>query len=246
MNLGSDDLVAAFSPDSDQVYATATGDDAVMVTFDTTSMRVRENRVFMGSEVSVLLPHPTDGSVIALAADGSFLRVVPDTHERLASGYLELSSRQDLVAALSPDGSSLALPDPSDNVRLLDLDRRRWIPARSQSSLGTELRYAPDGSQFASVQRGLIRLWDGQTGEHEANLPLPTRTADASISYLPDSTGLLVAATDGRTWTVDTRLSAWVKRACRIAGRNLTRAEWKQFFPNRAYQVACRQWPAPS
>ena len=51
-------------------------------------------------------------------------------------------------------------------------------------------------------------------------------------------------ALDGRTWTVDTRTDTWVQRACKTAGRNLTRGEWKQFFPNRPYQVTCRQWPA--
>jgi hypothetical protein len=33
-------------------------------------------------------------------------------------------------------------------------------------------------------------------------------------------------------------------RACRIAGRNLTRDEWEQYYPNRPYEVTCRQWPA--
>jgi hypothetical protein len=64
-----------------------------------------------------------------------------------------------------------------------------------------------------------------------------------SVSYLSDSTGIRIAATDGRTWSVDTRTSAWVQRACRTAGRNLTQAEWKQYFPNMRYESTCPQWP---
>ena len=73
---------------------------------------------------------------------------------------------------------------------------------------------------------------------------LPAGTPEAWLSYLPDGTGLLVTAVDGSTWTVDTRPSAWLERACRTAGRNLTRGEWKEYFPNRPYEVTCRQWPA--
>jgi len=69
-------------------------------------------------------------------------------------------------------------------------------------------------------------------------------TTDASISYLPDSSGLLIAAKDGTTWTVNTRLSTWASRACTVAGRNLTRQEWQQFFPGSAYRVTCPKWPA--
>jgi hypothetical protein len=67
---------------------------------------------------------------------------------------------------------------------------------------------------------------------------------DVSIAYLPDSSGLLLSATDGRTWTVKTRVATWVQRACRIAGRNLTRAEWRRYFPDRPYELTCPQWPA--
>jgi hypothetical protein len=100
-----------------------------------------------------------------------------------------------------------------------------------------------------------IGLWDGRTGGHQASIPLGSLAASAeqstgtlgtgsSIAYLPDGSGLLIASADGRTWVVDTRMSTWVERACRIAGRNLTRAEWDEFFPSRPYQVACPQWPS--
>ena len=89
-----------------------------------------------------------------------------------------------------------------------------------------------------------IRLWDGRTGAYQAGIPLPDPPTGATVSYLPDGAGLLVSALDGRTWTVDTRLATWVERACRIAGRNLARDEWRQFFADRPYEVTCPQWPA--
>ena len=64
------------------------------------------------------------------------------------------------------------------------------------------------------------------------------------MSYLPDSSSVLVAGIDGRTWTVDTSLDSWLDRACAIAGRNLSRKEWTEYFPSRVYEVTCSQWPA--
>ena len=111
--------------------------------------------------------------------------------------------------------------------------------------VGTEpISYAPDGNQFAAVVAGRIRLWDGRTGAYQAGIPLPDNTGDAEASYFPDGAGLLVSALDGRTWTEDTRPTAEVERACRVAGRGLTQNEWEQFFPDQPYEVTCRQWPA--
>ena len=54
----------------------------------------------------------------------------------------------------------------------------------------------------------------------------------------------MIASTDGRTWTADTRVDRWDDRACAIAGRNLSLAEWETYFPNAAYERTCRQWPS--
>ena len=77
-----------------------------------------------------------------------------------------------------------------------------------------------------------------------ANSPLPADAEDVSIAYLADSSGLVIAAADGRTWTADTRTGTWTERACTIAGRNLTQGEWTQFFPSRPYHATCPRWPA--
>jgi hypothetical protein len=54
---------------------------------------------------------------------------------------------------------------------------------------------------------------------------------------------LVVASTDGRTWTVDTRIDQWDDRACAIAARNLSVEEWEEYFPNVPYERTCPQWP---
>jgi hypothetical protein len=105
---------------------------------------------------------------------------------------------------------------------------------------------SPDGTQFASVAGDEITLFDGSTGARQGALRLPSPTPQPRITYLPDSSGLLVAGVDGRTWTVDTRRSSWIDRACTVAGRNLTLEEWEEHFPRRPYEVTCEEWPAPA
>jgi hypothetical protein len=48
----------------------------------------------------------------------------------------------------------------------------------------------------------------------------------------------------GRPILWDLEPAHWEQTACRLAGRNLTRAEWAQYLPGRAYEVTCPQWPS--
>jgi WD40 repeat protein len=235
------EVLAAFSGDSRTIYVRTSG--SAIGTLHTTSLRPAYDDIELARYPRALLPHP-DGSVIALLDDGSFLRVKPETGEIVTHEPPGLLPTEDQAGVLSPDGTRMAVSDAYHSVRLLDLETRQWLGSNSQTPVGSELFYAPDGGQFATLQPERVRLWDGRTGEYQASLPLPSRTAQLSITYLPDSSGLIIATTDGRTWVVDTRTNMWVQRACSIAGRNLTQADWQHFFPNQSYEVTCPEWPA--
>ena len=42
---------------------------------------------------------------------------------------------------------------------------------------------------------------------------------------------------DGVAWDVDP--AVWRQRACAVARRTLTQAEWQEFLPSRPYEPAC-------
>ena len=42
---------------------------------------------------------------------------------------------------------------------------------------------------------------------------------------------------------VDVNPQLWIQRTCERVGRNFTRAEWAQYFPNEEYRKTCEQWP---
>lgn len=237
-----DELLVAVGPGGDEVYVSA---DTTFRTLERQSLRPTYDDIVLDDPPIAILPHPGDGSVVILMLGGGLLRVDPETGAMLSTGPPGLLTPEDQrTAALSPSGSSMAATDAQYNVRLLDLDTLEWIGSDARTP-GDQLTYAPDGSQFAALQADRIRVWDGRTGVYQASLALPADlTTDPSISYLPDSSGLLVTANDGRAWKVNTRTRTWVERACRIAGRNLTQSEWQQFFPGSPYRITCPQWPA--
>lgn len=237
-----DPNVAAFGrrPDLVHVY-----DDTGLHTLTTESLRPANAPVPAEGERPVaLLTHPLDGSVFVIDWDGSFVRVDPTSGEVIASAPEGFLSREDATGVISPDGSRMAVTGPGLLVRLIEVDKQKYVGTDSRTPWGESPAYAPDGSQFALVQGERIRLWDGHTGEYAASLPLPSRVGTYSITYRSDSSGLVIASTDGRTWTADTRTNTWVEQACAIAGRNLTDDEWSQFFPSRPNEPTCPQWPS--
>jgi hypothetical protein len=48
-----------------------------------------------------------------------------------------------------------------------------------------------------------------------------------------------VAAPPFPTMVWDVNPTSWRARACAVAGRALTRAEWDEFLPGRPYQDVC-------
>lgn len=231
---------ATFSHDAEYVFV---HDGTSLYTLDRTSLRPAYPPTAAVSDSGDLVSHP-DGSVFVLHRyDGSFIRVDPRTGNVVDTAAPGLLSSEDVHGVMSPDGTRMMVAGPGVRVRLLDVEQKAYVGPDSEWQWGAPA-FAPDDSQYAVAEEGRIRLWDGRTGEYQASLPLPSRVGTYSIAYRPDSKALVIASTDGRTWTADTRIGQWDVRACATAGRNLTLEEWEQYFPNVPYERTCPQWPA--
>jgi WD40 repeat protein/DNA-binding SARP family transcriptional activator len=181
-----------------------------------------------------------DGSQLAAAGvdQGTLIRDV-------RSGRLVRRLRnQDFArtVAYSPDGALLA-------VGLYDGKTELWA-TKSWKRVGRSLAlhtarvlsidFSPDGQTLVtSSADGTIALWDVATQK-----PLGARLTldpDVFVSAAFGAAGSHVFAVSqgGKGVRWDVRPASWSRRACLIAGRELTREEWREALPERSYARVC-------
>ena len=141
----------------------------------------------------------------------------------------------------SRDGRRLIYQDDSGQV--WTIDTRTWtvggLPLNGAPQPG-DFTLAPDNRTLATTSAdGTVQLWDLTSG-HAVGLPLGLGVAQpVSAAFLAGGTALVTIADDGYGAVWDLSPRSWQIRACTIAGRVLTRAEWQDVLPGRTYAPAC-------
>ncbi len=186
---------------------------------------------------------------------------------------LELVTKQPLAvkegyvrnATFSPDGKKLAAgyatpPDGgSGGVVLWDVaTRKRLFDDRLSLNEGAPncVAFSPDGNTLAagyhgSIVIGGVVLWDITSGRRLVEEPFSFNEGEVrSISFSLD--GKTVAAgyggrveTNGGVFLLMVDPKSWQRTAGRIANRNFTRDEWRQYFPDMPYRATFPALPVP-
>ena len=88
-------------------------------------------------------------------------------------------------------------------------------------------------------QDGEVKLWSAATLEQEGSALNTDHRAASAAMFEPRGDSLIVVDNDGNGVTWPTSIAAWKRRACTVAGRNLTHAEWARFASGHPYPKVC-------
>jgi WD40 repeat protein len=140
--------------------------------------------------------------------------------------------------AFSPDGRVLAIGGDDPLVHLWDVRTRKLVRELKQNVGGVRaLDFSSDGRMLAISGKPNATLWDIATGTQVGRFSGGSRGAMLDLS--PDGRRLLMTNANGQgaVWDIDPEL--WERHACALANRTLSRQEWGEFLPGRAYKPAC-------
>jgi WD40 repeat protein len=182
-----------------------------------------------------------DGRTLAVLGPGLDIEIMDvPTGRRRAS--LPTPGQVLFGVRFTPDGRFLVGADGRGSVRLWST--ATWRPAgrvlRGQSGSVYWQAVSPDSHTLATGSTdGMLRLFDLRS-QRPVGAPLPgLPSRPMAPLFTPDGAFLFAISDAGRAYRWDVRPSAWARRACAVAGRTLTRAEWSDVLPDREYAPAC-------
>ena len=235
LRLGAPAQAMAFSPDGGRLAVADVGGNLRLL--DVGSGKVRRATRVVGFPSH--LSYDPDGGMLAIGfeergtelRDGRSLKLVA----RLSAGDHEPV----WWVRFSPDGSLLAVTS-SHYTQLWDVAKRRRSgpPLRGHEGVVFTSEFSPDGRTLAtSGSDGSVILWDVESRRSLGKLP--GRIGQISGRFTPDGRRLFVLHELGSAQRWEVSAGAWSKHACRIAGRELTRAEWEEQVPDQDYRRVC-------
>jgi WD40 repeat protein len=227
------------------------GDESGLVTLlDSTTLQPIRRPVQVGNPIAWMSASPNNRSALVLTG-GQYIfdwYAVPSTGWALVDtedgkvvrrGKLPVVDGQ--VVAYSPDGRHVAIGSGQGQVLVLDTATGSFVrpPIAVHQGWTNGLAYSPDGSLLVSSgYDGSVSLFDGRSAELLGAVNIPNHQL-VTADFLADGHTVVIGSYDDGIYRWDTRLEHATETACRMAGRDLSEAEWRENFGDRPYQKTC-------
>ena len=162
--------------------------------------------------------------------------------------------------AFDPSGRLVAAGGGIGPVRVWRVRDQRpaFPPLSGHTGAVTGVAFDQDGTFLATTTPfGDTRLWDPATGLGYGDELVASPRPGSLVSsidlppflglrnaFSPDGKLLAVAGVETLAMLWDVDPAVWRRRACAIAGRNLSREEWGLYLPaGKHYRATCSEWP---
>jgi hypothetical protein len=182
------------------------------------------------------------GSLLASSGDDG--RLILDDLRHSRSAVLAVRTPETMGGvAYRPDGRTVAASFSGGAAVMVKApDGTHSTPLFPGGGAIQALGFSPNGRVLATGSaNGTVRLWDAgtqkQVGPQLAG-PVPELRA---LAYSPTGRAIMTGSSNGTTVIWNVSPAAWAIRACELAGRALTRQEWAQLLPGRAYHPTCTE-----
>ncbi|MDQ1467800.1 MAG: hypothetical protein QOH10_2215, partial [Actinomycetota bacterium] len=235
--------------------ASSNGPDIGAVRFvDPSTGRDAARVIRLGSTQPLSVAWSPDGTKLAVAVDGNFLHLYDaHTHKLLK----RIESIDALIGDVTFDtsGARVVGATLSGVTRQWDVATGKEIPPpfEGQVGLADGVAFSSSGTMLATTTLGLseTRLWDPDTSRPlggplvGGRVPYTRRTAviedflRSRPSFSRDGRQLATVGYDGASMLWDVVPEHWLDAACKVAGRDLTEAEWRQYLPGRHRVEVC-------
>ncbi len=237
----------AFSPDGTTLAAGTTEGRTVLWKMADRSV----GRYLNGADGTILNVAWAPDGRLATATGGSVRLWNITTGETVVKfGGVQTDTLTSLV--WSADGTWLATGSYDGTIVFWSAQTGRPVGVRLRAGAAVfSLALSPDGHLLASGQNDhTLLLWDVTSLNNVRSIAKITDHASTVASLTFDSKAPLLASGDMEGGVFIHRLAVnplpdqpLPQMACSLAQRNFTQAEWKNYFPGKAYQKTCEQWP---
>jgi WD40 repeat protein len=235
LDLGAPAQALAFSPDGHHLAVADIAGNLRAV--DLASGEVRQGPGLAGFPAH--MSYSPDGETLAIGLVEGGTELHDGRSLKLVARLPQRAGEDSWWVRFSPDGRLLVVTS-AHSVQLWEAATRRRIgpPLRGHEGLVFTSEFSPDGRTLAtSGSDGDVILWDVASRRAIGKLPGPT--GQISGHFTPDGRRLFVLHELGEAQRWEVSPDAWSRQACRVAGRDLTRAEWVELVPDQDYRRVC-------